>query len=67
MFPSQTYVFEEVADNRIQITQSALSGSAHDKASTAMSTHQGSDFADSAIAENDLTSVLIFERFQEAE
>jgi hypothetical protein len=64
VFPIQTEVLEKVADNRIQITQCTSLGPANDKASTAVSTDQRTDFADSAIAENDLTRVLIFESFQ---
>jgi hypothetical protein len=64
MFPIQTQVLEEVADNRIQVTQRAFPGPTNDEAPTAVSTHQRTDFANSPIAENDLTRVLVFKGFQ---
>jgi hypothetical protein len=60
----QSQVFKEVADNRIQIAERTLSGAADYQASPAKPAYDGTDLANSAIAENDLAGMLKFERFQ---
>jgi hypothetical protein len=57
-------MFKEVTDDWIKITERTSLWAADYQASTAKPAHDGTDLADSAIAEDDLAGMLKFERFQ---
>src|SRR5215472_16818029 len=60
----QSQMFKEVTDDWIKITERTSLWAADYQASPAKPAYDGTDLADSAIAENDLASMLKFKRFQ---
>jgi hypothetical protein len=57
-------MFEEVTDDWIKVTERTSLWPADYQASSAKSAHDGTDLADSAVAEDNLAGVLKLERFQ---
>ena len=64
MFPMQSQMFKEVTDDWIKITERTSLWAANYQASPTKPAYDGTDLADSAIAENDLACMLKFKRFQ---
>src|SRR5262252_4561619 len=60
----QSQMFKEVTDDWIKITERTSLWAANHQASPTKPAYDGTDLADSAIAENDLASMLKFKRFQ---
>ena len=60
----QSQMFKEVTDDWIKITERTSLWAANYQASPTKPAYDGTDLADSAIAENDLASMLKFKRFQ---
>jgi len=60
----QSQMFKEVTDDWIKITERTSLWAANYQASPTKPAYDRTDLADSAIAENDLASMLKFKRFQ---